>query len=58
MGVVAVGLEGGVGRGVEEFVDEEDAVRWCGRLLVDEALPVRGRGFSVGGGGILGREGT
>lgn len=51
-------LEVGIGRGVEEFVDDEDAVRWCGRLLVDEALPVRGRGFSVGGGGILGREGT
>lgn len=47
------------GRGAEEFVDEEEVVRWCGwGDLVDEPLPVRGRGFSVVVVGILGRDGT
>lgn len=35
------------GRVAEEFVEEEEVVRWCGLGdLVEELLPVRGRGFS------------
>lgn len=50
---VAVDTEG---RGAAELVDEEEAVRWCGRPLLDDALPVRARGVSTGGGGFLGRD--
>jgi hypothetical protein len=57
-------LDGAVdtdGRGAEEFVEEEEVVRWCGwgdgRLFVEEPLPVRGRGFSEVV-GTLGRDGA
>lgn len=45
---VAVETEG---RGVVELVEEVEVVRLCGfcLLLVDEPLPVRARGDSVGG---------